>query len=182
VFGLALSVGALALVGSPPATPVALYVALATFGFSFLILILAFFAFTHLMTLLTFESHWSISLNVVLLFSVAIEPFLFDLLVRPNETSAFLAAANQAYGIDIGVMAGVLGLFAWYLATSPRSALAPEAKQRLRKNGLSRWVVSGIFFVSAAPIFGQVDILSEPVRLWIWIVGLLALLVSRLSQ
>jgi uncharacterized membrane protein len=182
VFGLALSVGALTLVGSPPTTPAALYTALATFGFSFLILILVWLAFSHLMSLLTFESRWSVSMNVVLLFSVAIEPFLFDLLIRPNETSALVAAANQTYGIDIGVMIGVLGVLAWYLATTPRTDLGAEARSRLRRDGVGRLAVAGVYLVSAAPIFGQVDIFNEPVRDWIWIVGVLVLLALRFRQ
>jgi uncharacterized membrane protein len=182
VFGLALSVGALALVGSPPTTPGGLYLSLATFGFSFLVLILVWLAFTHLRSLLNFESRWSVGLNVVLLFTVSIEPFLFDLIVRSNETAAFLATANQVFAIDIGVMVSVLGLFAWYLATTPRTALASEARRRLRRDAINRWVVAGIFFVSAAPIFGEVYLFTQPVRVVIWSVGLLVLLASRLRQ
>jgi uncharacterized membrane protein len=182
VFGLALSVGALALVGSPPTTSGALYVALATFGFSFLVLILAWLAFTHLRSMLNSESRWSVSLNVVLLFTVSIEPFLFDLIVRSNESGAFLATANQLFAIDIGVMVGVLGLFAWYLEIAPRSGLASDVRRRLRRDALNRWVVAGVYFVSAAPIFGQVYLFSQPVRVALWIVGLLVLLSSRLRQ
>jgi len=182
VFGLALSVGALALVGSPPTTSGGLYLALATFGFSFLVLILVWLAFTHLRSMLNFESRWSVSLNVVLLFTVSIEPFLFDLIVRSNETAAFLATANQVFAIDIGVMVGVLGVFAWYVATIPRTGLDADTRRRLRRDALNRWVVSGIFFLSAAPIFGQVYLYTEPARVAIWIVGLLVLLASRLRQ
>jgi uncharacterized membrane protein len=182
VFGLALSVGALALVGSPPTTAGGLYLSLATFGFSFLVLILVWLAFTHLRSLLNFESRWSVGLNVVLLFTVSVEPFLFDLIVRSNETAAFLATANQVFAIDIGVMVGVLGVFAWYIATTPRTGLGPDARRRLRRDALNRWVVAGIFFLSTAPIFGQVHLYTQPVRVAIWIVGLLVLLTSRLRQ
>jgi uncharacterized membrane protein len=182
VFGLALSVGALALVGSPPTTSTELYLALATFGFSFMVLILVWLAFTHLRSTLNFESRWSVGLNVVLLFTVSVEPFLFDLIVRPNETAAFLATANQVFAVDIGVMAGVLGLFAWYIATTPRTGLGPEARRRLRRDALSRWAVSGIFFLSSAPWFGEVQIFGQPARVTIWVVGLIVLLASRLRQ
>jgi uncharacterized membrane protein len=181
VFGLALSVGALALVGNPPTTPIALYTALATFGFSFLVLILVWIAFPRLTSVLTFESPWTLGLNVVLLLTVTIEPFLFDLIVRPNETSTFLEAANGAFGIDIGVMAGVLGLFAWYLASSKRSSLDPQVRQRLRREGLNRWIVSAIFLVSAAPIFGQLYFFNVQAHTMMWIAGFLVLLGSRLS-
>jgi uncharacterized membrane protein len=182
VFGLALSVGALALVGSPPTTSGSLFLALATFGFSFLILILVWLAFTHLRSMLNFESRWSVSMNVVLLFTVSIEPFLFDLIVRSNETAAFLATANQLFAIDIGVMVGVLGLFASYLATTPRTVLGADDRRQLRQDALNRWVVAGIFFLSTAPIFGQVHLYGQPVRVAIWIVGLVILLASRLRQ
>jgi hypothetical protein len=179
VFGLALSVGALALVGNPPTSPGTLYTALATFGFSFLILILVWLAYSRLRSVGTFEGGWSLRLNVVLLFTVSIEPFLFDLLVKSNQSAAFQAAVSQAYGIDIGVMIGVLGLLDLYFLAAPRLVLTPGVRRRLRLDGINRWVVAGIFFVGTAPIFWQVHIETQPIRIVIWVVGLLILLAAR---
>jgi uncharacterized membrane protein len=179
VFGLALSVGALALVGNPPTSSETLYTSLATFGFSFLVLILVWLSYSRLRSAGTFEGGWSLRLNVILLFTVSIEPFLFDLLVKSNQSAAFQAAVSQAYGIDLGVMIGVLGLFDLYFLAAPRVVLTPEVRRRLHLDGIYRSVVAGIYFVSAAPIFWQVHIDTQPVRVFVWAAGLLVLLAVR---
>lgn len=179
VFGLALSVGALALVGSPPASPEALYRALATFGFSFSVLILVWLAYTRLRSVGTFEGGWAIRLNVVLLFTVSIEPYLFDLLVRTNQTAALQEAVSQAFAIDLGVMLAVLGLLAGYFVATARPDMTPDVRRRFRLVGIERWFVAGLFFVSAAPIFGQVSVDTVTVRVMMWVVGLLVMLATR---
>ncbi len=78
VFGLALSVGALALVSNPPTDSNELYTDIAIFGFSFLILIMVWFAYTRLMSVLVLEGRQTVALNTLLLFSVSIEPFLLE--------------------------------------------------------------------------------------------------------
>jgi uncharacterized membrane protein len=68
VFGLALSVGAITLVGSPPSSTVELVSDLATFGFSFVILINIWINYTKIMSVLSLEDRLTISLNSLLLF------------------------------------------------------------------------------------------------------------------
>jgi uncharacterized membrane protein len=172
VFGLALSLGAFALVASPPGDATALYTDLATFGFSFLILIAAWLTYTRLITTLTLEGHSAVGLNVVLLFFVSIEPFLLNTLVRPGVSGGFFAAVSQAYAVDVGAMITLLGLFAWALATSKHSSQPDRVRQSLRREALRRWFAAALFFVSAAPLFETPQLLGEPVRLWVWAVAL----------
>src|SRR6184192_2868949 len=78
IFGLALSIGALNLIASkPPDTP-ALLGNIATFGFSFLVLILVWFRYTEIMSVLSVETTRTRALNTIMLFLVAIEPYLFN--------------------------------------------------------------------------------------------------------
>src|SRR5438876_2647088 len=78
IFGLALSIGALNLIASkPPDTP-ALLGNIATFGFSFLVLIFVWFRYTEIMSVLPVETTRTRALNTVMLFFVAIEPYLFQ--------------------------------------------------------------------------------------------------------
>jgi uncharacterized membrane protein len=168
VFGLALSLGAFALVASPPSNATALYTDLATFGFSFLILIVVWLTYTRLITALTLEHHSAVRLNVVLLFFVSIEPFLLNVLVRPGLSGDFFAAVSQAYAIDVGAMVTLLGLFAWALGTTQDPSTPDGARRSFRREALRRWFGAGMFFVSAAPFFEAPDLLREPVRLWLW--------------
>jgi len=172
VFGLALSVGALALVASPPTNSGELYSDLATFGFSFLILIMVWFAYTRLMSVLTFEDHWVVTFNTLLLFTVSVEPFLFNILESRNIAIGFFDAASQAYAIDLGLMMLVLGLFAWAVSLSKQPPLAPGVRRGFREEAVSRWITAGIFFVTVAPVFAEIWIYGQPLRTWLWIVPL----------
>ena len=78
IFGLALSIGALNLITSKPADTAALFGSIATFGFSFLILIFVWFRYTEIMSVLPVETTRTRALNTVMLFFVAIEPYLFQ--------------------------------------------------------------------------------------------------------
>jgi uncharacterized membrane protein len=182
VFGLALSLGAFALIASPPSDAGTLYGDLLTFGFSFLILILVWLTYSRLLLGVTLESPRILALNIVLLFTVAIEPFLFDLLQSSNLSFAFFAALSQAYAIDVGAMMGVLGLLAWVLVAVGPSGSASVARQRYRQEALYKWTVAGLFFVSAAPIFVQAKVDGESVRVILWFVALAALLTERFTR
>jgi len=78
IFGLALSIGALNLISNKPADTQALFGNIATFGFSFLILIFVWFRYTEIMSVLPVETTRTRALNTVMLFLVAIEPYLFN--------------------------------------------------------------------------------------------------------
>jgi len=168
VFGLALSLGAFALVASPPGNATALYTDLVTFGFGFLILIVVWLAYTRLITALTLEHVAAVRLNIVLLFFVSIEPFLLNVLVRPGVSGGFFAAVSQAYAVDVGAMVTLLGIFAWVLSTTKDPSVTDLARRALRRESRRRWFAAGIFFVSALPYFGTPMLLGESVRLWIW--------------
>ncbi len=181
VFGLALSLGAFALVANPPNDATTLYSDLATFGFSFLILMVVWLAYTRLMTVLAHEHQSTVHLNVVLLFSVSIEPFLLNVLVRQGLSSDFFGAVSQAYAVDLGVMISILGFFAWVVAGSESGTLGERVRGGFRREALNRWFAAGLFLVSAAPIFDQFAILGEPLRLWIWVVAVGLVWATRLG-
>jgi uncharacterized membrane protein len=181
VFGLALSLGAIALVATPPTDAASLYTDLATFAFSFLILIVVWLAYTRLITELTLVGHSTVSLNVVLLFFVSVEPFLLNVLDRSKVSSDFFATVSQAYAVDIGVMVMLLGLFAWAVATVDSPTMPDGVRQSFRREPLNRWFAGGLFFVSAAPIFEQVSLLGEGLRIWIWVVAIGIVWATRLG-
>jgi uncharacterized membrane protein len=179
VFGLALSVGALALVTSPPSTSGELYTDIATFGFSFLILIMVWFAYTNIMSVLTLENPVTLGLNTVLLFTVSVEPFLFNVLKGASVTTSFFNTVSDAYAIDIGIMMLVLGLFGLGLATSTHTKLDPTTQTRFRREAINRWVAASIFFASTAPVFDQIVFGGLNLRVWLWFIPLVLFRVSQ---
>ena len=150
VFGLALLVGAITLVGNPPTSTNGLYNDIATFGFSFLILISVWMKYTKIMSVLPLENRRSISLNTLLLFTVSIEPFLFNLLISTPSSSSgdFPNVVSVAYAIDLGVMMLILGFFTSILADEQKKLLPKELLREFTYDAIGLYVSGGLFIAS----------------------------------
>jgi hypothetical protein len=81
VFGLALSIGTLFLVGNVPQSGQDILVNMALFGFGFFIIVMVWLGYSRTMAVLPIEVPFALAANLVLLFLVAIEPYLFFVLV-----------------------------------------------------------------------------------------------------
>jgi uncharacterized membrane protein len=157
IFGLALSIGALALLNNQPSDAVGLASKVAYFAFGFLILISIWLRYTDVMSVLPVETRVIRGLNIVLLFFVALEPYLFNLIA----VSSLLDAATTAYALDIGSIYAILASFNHILAIEERHLVDPKMipTHRLIRN--LQIVVSAIFFVSTIPIF--YDLMLNPI-------------------
>jgi len=72
VFGLALSIGSLELLARTPQTPGDLATSVWLFAFSFLIVVSIWFGYARIMAVISQETGGAISLNLLLLFCVAL--------------------------------------------------------------------------------------------------------------
>jgi uncharacterized membrane protein len=184
IFGLALSVGAISLVSSPPTDVQGIYNDLATFGFSFLILITMWLRYTRIMSVFPLESRGLINLNIMLLFSVSVEPFLFNLIrntpVTVTDPGAYADVVSTFYALDLGAMFAILGAFTLVVADEKRNLIAKSLTRQYRLEGAS-WFVCGLIFVlTALPVFFAIKLGSGvPIRYYLWLLPLLLIWVSR---
>jgi len=102
IFGLALSIGAVSLLGKSPATPRDVISDLLGFGFSFLILISIWFRYTNIISILPFETSEVMILNAVLLFLVSVEPYLLSILAFGSFQSSHAAVADFVSSVRVG--------------------------------------------------------------------------------
>ena len=175
IFGLALSVGAITLVGNPPQTTGQLYTDITSFGFSFLIVILVWMKYTRIMSVLPLETSRTILLNTILLFCVSVEPFLFHIL---NSTIA--DSVSIIYAVDLGALNVILGFFTLTLANEERNLIAPDLIKRFRNDGVFTFIAACMFFVSILPIFWSIHWLGgTPLRYDLWILPLVVLSIRR---
>ena len=182
IFGLALSIGAIQLVGSLPTVPGDIAKDLAAFGFSVLILINVWNRYTTTMSVMPVETPALVRLNMVLLFLVAIEPFLFDILTTRGFGTDVGAAASVYYGFDIGGMNLILAYFTHILASEEKNLIP---KELVRKYKVTRdlLVVGGaMFLVSDLPAFLTVMIAGEPLRVILWFLTVPVVWTHRLIQ
>ncbi len=183
IFGLALSVGAITLVSSPPTTVPSILGDIGTFGFSFLVLINIWLRYTKVMSALPLESQRVIDLNILLLFLVSVEPFLFNLVNKPPQVAnpgAFENATSSLYGLDLGVMFLILGVFTFILADEERKLIPDDLTAQFRKEAYGYLLAASCFFVSILPFFYTFELDgSGPVRYYIWLVPLAFILARR---
>jgi hypothetical protein len=134
------------------------------------------------MSVLPLERRRTLLSNILLLFCVAIEPFLYNLLqtsVAGVETASFLGTASLLFALDIGGMTLMLGLFCSEIATKDRKLVPADLIGSFRAER-NRWFLSAaLFFVSAIPIFWSIQIYGTQVRFWIWIVALVLAAAQR---
>ncbi|MDA4137315.1 MAG: TMEM175 family protein [Thaumarchaeota archaeon] len=184
IFGLALSVGAISLVSSPPTNVQAIYTDLETFGFSFLLLITLWLRYTRIMSVFPLESRRVLNLNILLLLCVSVEPFLFNIVrntpAAVTDPRAYADASSTLYALDLAALFGILGGFTLTLASDERKLIPKELIRRYRLEGVSQVACGLIFVVSALPIFFTLEGgTGGPIRYYIWIIPLLLIWVSR---
>jgi len=153
---------------------------LAEFGFSFLILISVWNRYTSTTSVMPVETSWMVRLNMVLLFLVAIEPFLFDVLVGSSLSSAVGTAASEYYGLDIGGMNLILAYFTHLLASEERKLIPPELVGRYKTARNLLVVGAAVFLVSELPIFWSVEVEGVPLRIVLWMLSLPVVRIQKL--
>jgi len=185
IFGLALSIGAFALVSNPATNDFEFYKDIGTFGFTFLVLITVWIRYTRVMSALPVETSVTMLLNAVLLFTVSLEPYIFNVLRLTNitapitpETAKLFETASSAYGADLGAMMLIMGVFTLALADEEKRLVPGSMLSHLRAESTLWFVSCGIFLLSALPLFGRVDLGGVLVsglsaRMVMWLVAIL---------
>ena len=182
VFGLALSIGAFALVSSPPVDAQGFRSDIITFAFNFVVLISMWIRYTRIMSALPIETRRTMFLNTLLLFTVSLEPFVFNILRSGNSANhpdpSLYEAASSFFGIDIGAMMLIMGIFTLALADEEKRLVPKELVSRLRSEAGIWFTSAGIFLVSALPLVGKITIGSASltglsVREYLWAAALI---------
>jgi len=171
IFGLGLSIGAVSLLSKPPSSPADVMTDLFAFGFSFLILISIWFRYTNIMSVHPVETTGTIVLNAVMLFLVSIEPYLLSLLTFDafqSSRAAVLNFASVAYGLDLGGLTLIMGLFAHQLTIPERKMVSPELAGKYRRIRNEQFFAAALFAATTLPPFWSLQILGAPVRFYLW--------------
>lgn len=182
VFGLALSIGALTLIGNAPTSFAELLKSIVYFAFSFVILISVWYTYTSTMSNVHIEKRIQVQLNLILLFLVSIEPFLFNELFSSKIPTMDV---SMLYAVDLGGLFVILSLLANSILSDkkrPEELLYHYAAMRN-----SQIVGAAFFFISVIPFFWTwaVPINSEtsiPLRFILWMVPLFLHFIRRIWE
>jgi uncharacterized membrane protein len=179
IFGLALSIGALTLIGESPSGFEGLVLSIGFYAFSFLILISVWYSYTRTMAFLRVETDRLVSFNILLLFLVSIEPFLFNQLI--TSSMSLVENVSIIYAFDLGGLFAIEALFTHSILSDKNKPGQVIRDFRLRRN--TQLAGMALFFISALPVFWTwaipVGSSGIPLRLLLWISTLFMPLVRR---
>jgi len=183
IFGLALSIGALTLIGQSLSDFLQLLLSILYYAFSFFILIRVWYSYTQTMSYLRIETPRALNLNIVLLFLVSIEPFLFNQLLHSNWI--LVQNVSIIYALDLGGLFAIQAFLAGSILADKNRPEQVLSHYRLLRN--AEIIAVAIFFASALPFFWTwaIPINSTtiiPLRFILWIVPLLLPFIRRLWE
>jgi uncharacterized membrane protein len=175
IFGLALSIGALTLIGQKPSDFQGLALSILYYGFSFLILINIWRSYTRTMSLLPVETDKLINLNILLLFLVSIEPYLFNQLLA--SSLAMAQNVSILYAVDLGGLIAIQTFFTNSLISEKKKNIPEQLLREYKFRRTYQLIVAVIFFVSAIPVFWTwrielSDTVSINLRFIFWFIAL----------
>jgi len=192
IFGLALSIGAVSLLSQKPANITAVSYSMVSFGFAFLILASVWFRYSKIMSVLPVESSGIIWANLLLLFLVSIEPYLFNLMTvsaySPAPGQLDSGSTTTLYALDLGGLMLILAFFIHEL-TDEEKRLIPRELLRGYKLTMYTTILAGfLFLLSTLPVFWGVIVVASPtipIRyvLWsgVWVVNMGRRLDARMT-
>jgi uncharacterized membrane protein len=159
IFGLAVSIGALVLTQSKVQVWQDFAWNVLLFGFSFLIIAITWLMFSRIMSVLPSEVPSVLFLNLILLFCVALEPYLFYMLMN-GAAQNLLGFTSVGYALDVGFIFVVLATLASFVLKQERvdredgrSRLHPNLLQTFKHMMIEEYIVAALFLVSALPVF-----------------------------
>ena len=180
IFGLALSIGAFSLISSNSNSPGQILPNILAFGFSFLILMTIWIRYTRLTTVLPIETAGTVYLNVVMLFCVAVEPYLFNLLFSPSAASNGANLTTTYYALDLATLFVCLGYLTHLLVGEEKHLVQPGRLRAFKVTRDIELVSACIFLISILPVFWSFQIAGVPIRLYLWAFNLLAARLARI--
>ncbi|HIH00421.1 MAG TPA: DUF1211 domain-containing protein, partial [Thermoplasmata archaeon] len=123
VFGFALAVGALSLTKANPETIADVVGGLVLFSLSFIILVVIWWGTSDIMSKINQGNPVTILLNIVLLFFVAIEPYLLNIL---NASAELFPLSSSLYAIDMAFLMAMSAALCHILIKENKASLTAQ--------------------------------------------------------
>jgi len=166
IFGLALSIGAVAQLSRNPTGLGDILNSLGSFGFAFLILAVIWLRYSRIMSVLPVESPRIIAANMLLLFLVSVEPYLYNLMTisgytpGPNELAS--GTTTSLYALDVGALMIVIAYFTHEVTVEERHLIPRELMRGYRITMYTTLAAAAVFIISVLPIFWSIVVIQSP--------------------
>jgi len=189
IFGLSLSIGAVALITvSAPSSTAEINRRLLAFIFTASFLITNWMVYTYQMSVLPVETNFVIYMNVVMLILVATVPYLLynvefaNPSLTPQEYSVIQDYASSLFAVDLAAILAILASFSHIISIEEKGLVAPELAKSFRQSRNVQAILSAIVLISLAPIFWDLSLFGVQLRLYIWATPIIVYWVRRRVQ
>ena len=189
IFGLSLSIGAVALITvSAPSSTAEINRRLVAFIFTASFLITNWMVYTYQMSVLPVETNFVIYMNVVMLILVATVPYLLynvefaNPSLAPQEYSVIQDYASSLFAVDLAAILAILASFSHIISIEEKRLVAPGLAKSFRQSRNVQAILSAIVLISLAPIFWDLSIFGVQLRLYIWAIPIIVYWVRRSVQ
>jgi uncharacterized membrane protein len=185
IFGLALSIGAITLLSEKPNSFAGLASSLLGFGWAFLILALVWFRYTRVMSVLPVETGRMMGANMLLLFLVSIEPYLYNLITisfapAPGQLDSGITTA--LYAADMGSLFLIIAYFTHELTIEERRLIPKELLRSYRLQRNTTIVSAALFLVSILPVFWSLFVFGLQARFILWMGTFVVWIIRREAE
>jgi uncharacterized membrane protein len=165
VFGFALAVGALSLTKANPETTTEVVSGLVLFSLSFIILVVIWLGTSDIMSKIDYGKPRTILLNIMLLFFVAIEPYLLNIL---STSPTLFSLSTMLYGIDMAFLMGLSAALSQILLKENKATLTTRQLRQHTVQRNNQVLCAGLFFFSLLPPLLTWTLAGVSVRVLIW--------------
>ena len=174
VFGLALSIGSLILITNPPQNSHDLLEDVIAFAYGFIILVFIWEEFSQTMMVVKVETKGMLRTTYIMLFLVAIEPYLFNLITSPQQTGPNVemidSLASMIYALDLAGLMLALAFFSDHI--TKQNNLEHSSLRAIYRSKRDSFLLSAtIFLFSTLPFFWDSTLLDLKLRYWLWILA-----------
>lgn len=170
IFGLALSIGALTLLSQRPTSLLEFALSIMAFGFAFYVLATVWLTYTRVMLVLRVETGMILAVNLLLLFLVSIEPYMFNLVITsPASGGLSLATTTTLFAVDMGSINLILGYFSHEVTKEEGRSVPKELVRNFRILRNATLAAAAIFYVSTLPFLWDYALFGIQLRFVLWI-------------
>jgi hypothetical protein len=122
----------------------------------------------------------TILLNIVLLFFVAVEPYLLNIV---NTSAELFPLSSTLYGIDMAFLMGISASLCHILIKENKPTLTVQQLRHFTISRNNQFICMGLFFLSILPWFLEWTIAGIPARVLIWFATLIfSLIISSRNK
>jgi uncharacterized membrane protein len=136
------------------------------------------------MSVLPMENRTTRFLNVIMLFSVSLEPYLFNLVSlfgHATETEV-VHYASILYALNMAALMAILAFFTRELTIEEKQLIAVELLEPYKKVRNTLLIAAGLFLLTMFPQFWFWRIQDVPSRFYLWLIPLAVFWIGRFLE